>query len=103
MKAWQETGLALALLILVGCAAETKAPDAVAAGRLAARLANAETVRQYETAPFPGEHATITMVSNGWNWEGWVGHGKGTLRAKVSFDSKGENQKVEVQLLVDEF
>jgi hypothetical protein len=43
------------------------------------------------------------MVSNGWNWEGWVGHGKGTLRAKVSFDSKGENQKVEVQLLVDEF
>ena len=102
MKTWQILGAVLAIVVLFGCRSEPRPLDAAAATRLAVSLANAETLRNHNTTPFSGDHGKIIMAGDRWSWQDLAGYGKGSLRATVSFDPKGKNQKVDVQLLVDE-
>lgn len=71
------------------------------ATRLAVSLANAAALRSYNTEPFLSDHGKMAAVEEGWHWEGLAGYGKESLIARVNFDSKGQNQSVEVHLLID--
>jgi len=80
--------------------AATRVPKLAAA--LAATLANREAKKKFDSEPFSPSSADAILRGGHWEWQANVGYGKGDLRATVSFQQDGTQQKVEVIRTVDE-
>jgi hypothetical protein len=73
--------------------------DADAAARLAASLANSEAKRQFDKAPFRPAQDTPMFLKGRWWWQAIAAHGKGDLRAVVSFTKTGSKPEVRLETL----
>lgn len=86
--------------------AEEIRPDTASMSKLAATLgaslANREAQRQFNTEPFLPDAAPAVFRDDHWEWEATVGHGKGDLRATLSFGRDGSEPKVKIATLVNE-
>src|SRR4051812_15268993 len=91
--------LALACALTPSLRAESAKLSSAAAGRLAVRLANADSERRFGRAPFAASLGKLRVVDGHWEWQATAGHGYGDLHATVSFDPSGAHRSVQVAVL----
>ena len=77
---------------------ELTASEAIA---LAVDIANQECEARYSTTPFTSESYKILFEDGRWHWGAMDPGGEGGYSAVVSFDTRGEDQRVEVFLSTD--
>lgn len=107
----RRTVLLAALLVAIatgfGCAPGPQGSRArpltrIEAIQLAVSLANDECRQRYETAPFGESSYTIDQAGARWVWGGLDLVGESGFSARVEFDARGGDRKVEVYYSTDE-
>jgi hypothetical protein len=76
--------------------------ERIEALQLAVRLANAECQERYQCAPFTEGSYTIAQAGERWTWGGLDAVGEKGFSARVEFDARGGDRRVEVYYSTDE-
>ena len=97
--------LLFAVLVAPGISAHadqtpvSKTPDATGIALVAAKAANEESLRLYESAPFTPKNGSAEFRNGHWHWHALGGYGYGDLQVDVTLTPAGEVEKIDLKML----